>query len=218
MNIYAPIILCFIPLITVFLLFKILIDGISIVKELTACLIGLIALIPITVLQFFVGDHFSVKNQTFFMLLLRAVLLYGFIEEGIKCGTLFLFPKKNINLKQMFLYSLLAGLFLGCFESVVYTINSIQKASLSGGEILLHMIYLRSFTSIAIHTFAAGLLGMFVYSVKIKEIKWNALVYAIMLHGLYDFFAIMPSPINLFSYVAILLLIVECRIVYARLN
>lgn len=218
MNVYAAIILCFIPLVTVFLLFKILVEGISVIKELIACLIGLIALIPITVLQFFAGDFFIVKGQTFFMLLVRAVILYGLIEEGIKCGTLFLFPSKEISLKHMFLYSLLAGLFLGCFESVIYIINSIQKASARSGEVLLYMIYLRSFTSIVIHTFAAGLVGMFVYAARRKELRFGVLAYAVALHGIYDFFAIMPIPLNLFSYVAIVLLVVECRIVYLRLN
>ena len=139
-------------------------------------------------------------------------------QHLFKCGTLFLFPAKNISLKHMFLYSLLAGLFLGCFESVIYIINSIQKASARSGEVLLYMIYLRSFTSIIIHTFAAGLVGMFVYAAKRKQLRFSALGYAVVLHGIYDFFAIMPSPLNLFSYVAIILLIVECRIVYLRLN
>ena len=81
MNIYSAIILCFVPLVTVFLLLKILVESISIVKELLACLIGLIAVIPITVLQFCFGDLLLFKNNLFFSLLFRSVVLYGLIEE-----------------------------------------------------------------------------------------------------------------------------------------
>lgn len=218
MDIYATIILCFIPFCAVFVLFKILIQDFSIVKELYACLIGLIALIPIAIIQFISGNFFLVKNSMFFSLLVRAIILYGIIEEGIKCIVLFLFPTKKSNLKLMFFYSVLAGLFLGSFESVVYVINSVQKASSYGGEVLLNMIYLRTFTSIVIHTFASGLLGIFVYSVKNKKIYWKALIYPIFLHGVYDFFVLMQVPLNLFSYIAILLLLIECRVSYVAVR
>lgn len=218
MNVYAAIILCFIPFVAVFILLKILIDEISIVKELIACALGLLALIPITILQYSFGDFFQIKGQTFFVLLFRAILLYGLIEEGFKCAVLCLMPVKKVSLKEIFWYGLLAGLFLGSFESVIYVLSSIQKASLHSGTILLNLIYIRTFTSILIHAFAAGLLAMFVYSVKNRNIRFSALVYAILLHGLYDFFAIMPKPMNNFSYVIILLLLLECRITYVRIK
>ena len=218
MNVYAAIILCFIPLVTVFILFRILVSGVTIVKELLACLIGLIALVPITVLQFFAGNFFVINGKMAFSVLLRALILYGLIEEGIKGAVLFIFPSKQVNLKLMVVYSILAGLFLGCFESVIYLVNSIQKASARGGEVLFNMIYLRTFTSIVIHSFCSGLLGIFVYSAKKKMPVWSALVYSIGIHGLYDFFAIMPKPMNYFSYAAILLLILEWRILYVRLK
>lgn len=218
MNIYATIILCFIPFITVFLLFTILISEITIVKELFACLVGLLALIPIAFIQFFTGDFFVVNNQMVFSILIRAIFLYGIVEEGIKCCLLFIFPMKSINLKLVFVYSILAGLFLGSFESVVYVINSIQNASLRSGEVLLNMIYLRTFTSLVIHSLCAGLLGLFVFSVKRKVYFWRALIYAILIHGLYDFFAIMPGALNIFSYVIIILLVLECRINYVKIS
>lgn len=218
MNVYATIILCFIPFVTVFLLFKILISEISIVKELFACLVGLLAVIPIAFIQFFTGDFFMLNNQMMFSLLIRAIFLYGIVEEGIKCCFLFLFPMKKINLKLVFVYSILAGLFLGSFESVIYVINSIQNASSRSGEVLLNMIYLRTFTSLVIHALCAGLLGLFVCSVKEKVYFWRCLIYAILIHGLYDFFAVMPSPMNIFSYVLIVLLILECRISFVRIR
>ena len=218
MNIYATIILCFIPFITVFLLFTILISEITIVKELFACLVGLLALIPIAFIQFFTGDFFVVNNQMVFSILIRAIFLYGIVEEGIKCCLLFIFPMKSINLKLVFVYSILAGLFLGSFESVVYVINSIQNASLRFGEFLLYIMYLRTFASLVFHSLCAGLLGLFVFSVKRKVYFWRALIYAILIHGLYDFFAIMPGALNIFSYVIIILLVLECRINYVKIS
>ena len=186
--------------------------------ELFACLVGLLALIPIAFIQFFTGDFFVVNNQMVFSILIRAIFLYGIVEEGIKCCLLFIFPMKSVNLKLVFVYSILAGLFLGSFESVVYVINSIQNASSRSGEVLLNMIYLRTFTSLVIHSLCAGLLGLFVFSVKRKVYFWRALIYAILIHGLYDFFAIMPGALNIFSYVIIILLVLECRINYVKIS
>lgn len=218
MNIYAAIILCFVPLVTVFLLLKILIDDISIIKELLACLIGLVAVIPITVLQFMFGDLLLFENNLFLSILFRAFIMYGLIEEGIKGGTLFLFPVKKINGRQMFYYALLAGLFLGSFESVIYVLKQIQKASSSRGEVLLHLIYLRSFTAIVIHSFCAALLGMFVYGIKNKKVMPGAVLSAVLIHGVYDFFVLMDKPINYFAYAAILLLLLENRIYYVKVK
>ena len=218
MNIYSAIILCFVPLVTVFLLLKILVEGISIVKELLACLIGLIAVIPITVLQFCFGDLLLFKNNLFFSLLFRSVVLYGLIEEGIKGGTLFLFPVKKIDGRLMFYYSILAGLFLGCFESVIYVLRAIQDVSSHGGEVLLHLIFIRSFTAIVIHSFCASLLGMFVYGIKNKKAMICAALSAVLLHGLYDFFVILNSPINYFAYAAIALLLLETRLYYVKIK
>lgn len=218
MNIYATIILCFIPFIAVFLLFKIFNNKISVVKELLASLIGLIAVVPITFLQFFCGDFLLFKDNLLLSLLFRAIVLYGLVEEGIKCGCLFIFPTKKVNGKLMFLYSLLAGLFLGSFESVIYVITSIQNATTARGQVLLHLIYLRTFTSIVVHTFCAGLLGLFVYSVKNKKKMVGAVVTAVLMHGLYDFFTVMNKPINYFAYVTIVLLILECKIYYDRVK
>lgn len=206
------------PLVTVFLLLKILVDDISIVKELLACLIGLIAVIPITVLQFFCGELLLFKNNLFLSLLFRAIILYGLIEEGIKGGTLMLFPVKKINGRLMFYYSLLAGLFLGSFESVIYVLNAIQNATSSRGEVLLHLIYLRSFTAMAIHTFCSALLGMFVYGIKNKNVMIGAVLSAVFLHGLYDFFVLMNKPLNYFAFAAIALLLLECRLYYVRVK
>lgn len=216
MDILVPIILCFIPFITVLLLLKILVDGISIIKELFICSIILIAVIPVSVLQFFFGPWMPLTNVGASSVLIRAVILFGLIEEGIKCSTLLLFPVKKIDSKKMFWYSLLAGLFFGSFESVIYVLHAIQNAS-SRGELLLNMIYIRSFTSLLVHGFAAGMLGLFVYTFKkTKKVMLGAVLSPIILHGIYDFFAIMNAPLNYFSYVTILLLLVECRVYYIK--
>lgn len=215
MNVYSVIILCFIPFVAVFILLKILINDINVIKELLACAIGLLAVIPVTFFQFFLGEWFSINNANFLFLLMRALILYGLIEEGIKCATLFLFPSKKIDSRLMFWYSILAGLFLGSFESVIYVLKAIQSSS-SRGELLVNMIYIRTFTSIVIHTFCAGLGGLFAFCAKKKRMLWGAIMNAVLIHGLYDFFAIMPSPFNYFSYVIIVLLLLQCRIYYVR--
>ena len=215
MEIYSAIILCFIPLITTVILIKILVKEIKIAKELLACLLGIVSLLPIVFFQYLFGKFNALNAYT---LLLRAILLYGLIEEGIKGAVLFLFPTKKVSLKEFFLYGIISGMILGCFESVVYLNNSIQIAQQKSGEVLLHLIYVRTFTSMAVHTLCSGLLSIFVYSVKKKKIMISSLIYAILLHGLYDFFAIMPGVLNIFSYVMILFIALECRINYIKLQ
>ncbi|MCQ2610947.1 MAG: PrsW family glutamic-type intramembrane protease [Treponema sp.] len=218
MNVYAAIALCFIPVVTVFILFLILIPGFKIRLELLSVLLGLVALLPIAVVQFWVGEAEIFNRWNFGLLLFRALILYGLIEEGFKCAVLFLFPVKKVNLKEMFFYGLLAGIVLGGFESVIYVLHTIQTATNHGGEVLLHMIYLRSFTSIVIHGFCAGLLAMFVFTVRKNKVFMAPAFYAVVIHGIYDFFSIMNFPMNYFAYVSILLLLLECRISYKRIK
>ena len=69
-----------------------------------------------------------------------------------------------------------------------------------------------------IHSFCASLLGMFVYGIKNKKAMIGAALSAVLLHGLYDFFVILNSPINYFAYAAIALLLLETRLYYVKIK
>ena len=88
MNVYAPIILCFVPFVTMFALFAILVPGISVAKQFIASLAGLLALVPITVAQFLIpGMRLFGQSKAL------SILLYSIVFLGLKTGVILCFPK-----------------------------------------------------------------------------------------------------------------------------
>ena len=65
-----------------------------------------------------------------------------------------------------------------------------------------------------------GLCGMFIYSCRHKPAKTSLLITAVILHGIYDFFAGFSTTSNLrwFSIAVVLMAIAECRIKYTSLQ
>lgn len=219
MNVYAPMLLCLVPLIATFLLLAILVPGISILRELIAVLAGLLALVPIVILQFlFLGGRleFFIRANLFFSII-HSLIFFGLIEEGMKTVSLLILKARGENLKIYFAYSILAGMALGCFESVVYLLSFLGRHSHNPAE-FLQMIFLRMVTSLVIHTLCAGLGGLCVFGNKNLRRDFSPLVFAIFIHGIYDFFAASAFPLKYFSVAAILLAVLECRIFYLRIR
>ena len=94
---------------------------------------------------------------------------------------------------------MLSGLALGCFESVIYLVSGYEN------------IGLRLVTAVMLHTACAGLGGIFVWSVKNKRTKVLPFIFAIILHGVYNYFAGFSTSIRWFSIVIIVLAFIECR-------
>ena len=219
MNVYAPMLLCLVPLIATFLLLAILVPGISILRELIAVLAGLLALVPIVILQFlFLGGRleFFIRANLFFSII-HSLIFFGLIEEGMKTVSLLILKARGENLKIYFAYSILAGMALGCFESVVYLLSFLGRHSHNPAE-FLQMIFLRMVTSLVIHTLCAGLGGLCIFGNKNLRRDFSPLIFAIFIHGIYDFFAASAFPLKYFSVAAILLAILECRIFYLRIR
>lgn len=214
MNIYAALALCFVPYVIIFLLIKI-IGHIKISIGLLASLLGLIAVLPITFLQFYIAGIPFFKGDGWSSELLKAVLFNGLIEESLKMIVLFLLPSQKTTLGKFFGCALLCGLSLGCFESAIYFLQHLQHANVLGASLLYKEIFIRMFTTDFLHMFCAGLSGLFVWSVKHHKIDMMALVYPILLHGLYNFFALYDT-FRWFAVATILFAAVECRIRYAN--
>ena len=102
---------------------------------------------------------------------------------------------------------------LGCFESAIYFLQHLQQANTIGAHLIYVQMFERMFTSDAVHALCAGLGGLFIRSVKRMRIDIAAVLFAPLLHGLYDFFALYDD-FKRFSVAAILLLAVQCRISY----
>ena len=203
--IIAVVAACFIPLIALFICLKILIKEFKTLTGLIAILLGLLAVIPIAAIQFFISNS-NFTAASLGAILLQAILFNGLIEESIKMAFIFLLPAKKTNPASFFSYSLLLGLSLACFETVIYLISGFLK------------IELRILTAAIIHASCSGLAGLFVYTIKkhIAPKQIMAFIIAVLLHGIYNYLAAFPktSFIHYFSIPVIICAIVECRIHY----
>ena len=217
LNVYAPMLLCLVPLVTAFLLLAILVPEISVLREFFAVLTGLLAFVPIVILQFsFWNLRIEMLMRTnLFLSIIHSLIFFGLIEEGVKAASLLVLKSRGESLRNFFAYSILAGMALGCFESVVYLLTAVGTRPQVSAE-FLQMIFLRMATALVIHALCAGLGGLCIFYSKNIRRNFSPLVFAIVIHGIYDFFAANAYPLKYFSIAVILLAVLECRIFYLR--
>lgn len=211
------IILCFLPLIIALVIFTFGVK-LNFFHQIVAVLIGLLTVIPISFIQFFLPDIPFLLQFPLWNTLFKSLVIYGFVEELIKMLMTVLLPHKKSSTLQFLFLAFLMGISLGCFESVVYFLDHLQKANAKGAQLLYSQIFMRIFTSDIIHLTCAGLGGLFVVSCRQKKVKVSIFVFSVILHGFYDFFAGFANFFKYFSFIVILLAIVECRIKYLSLK
>ncbi len=217
------IVLCFVPLILAIVLFSTAFK-LKLTHQLIAVLLGLAAVLPISFIQYFMPSIPGLPISPVIRALLKSLLLYGFVEEAIKTLALLPLPHKLYDETNcdspasgrlsFLLLAFTAGLSLGCFESVVYYFDHLQIANSRGATLLYGQIAVRIFTSDLIHMSCTGLCGLFIYSCRNKPGRLSCLVAAVLLHGIYDFFAGFSGGLRWFSVAVVLMAIAECRIKY----
>ena len=170
MNIFALFALSFLPLIVVFFLFVILVPGQKKVRfGILACILGLFAVVPTSLVQHFILNLPIFTASTVVNLLVTAIIFNGLIEESVKMFFLSFLPFKKLNLSFYFCCALLAGMTLGSFESIIYVVKKISGATEPlGTQAVLNLLAARAFTSVLIHTFCAGLSGLYLWMFKKK--------------------------------------------------
>ena len=217
-------ILCFVPLLFAFCLFT-FVFKLKISHQLLAILLGLIIVFPISVIQYVVPTTNVFQNMPIVGTMLKSLIIYGLVEELFK--TIVLVPvlstksiKEEYSALQLLFLSFLLGLSLACFESLVYLFDRLQIANNRGAQVLYHFVFLRIFTTDLIHMVCAGLCGLFVISKRYNnnKSKISYLFLAILLHGIYDFFAGFQNNLKYFSFLVVLLAIIECRVKYTALT
>mgnify|MGYP003292950730 CR=1 FL=1 len=215
-QLVIPIIVCFLPvLVGLFIFKKFDLKFSSLFK---ALLLGLLAILPISLLQYFLPDLSFMNTNSVLYSLIKSIVVIGLIEEAFKALLIYPLPKKSCTALQFLMLSFMFGLSLGCFESVVYYLDHLQRAASKGGVLLYYTIFLRIFSSDIIHMTCAGLCGLFVYSIFKKEKRISYFVYAVILHGIYDFFAAFQNNLRWFALPVIILACLECRIKYQSLQ
>ncbi|MBO6218076.1 MAG: PrsW family intramembrane metalloprotease [Treponema sp.] len=215
MNLYALLGICFIPTALFFALALILNKNLKIQFCVWACLLALVTVIPTSMIQFYVLSLPIFTATTFAAVMITAILFNGLIEESMKMLFMCLIPQKKQILSTYFCCVILYGLTVGGFESVIYVIKKFQEIQGQGGkEIVIQLLLNRVFSAQAIHTFCAGLSGLYIWNFRHQKKNIMPFVYAVLLHGIYNFFASFSSIYHWLSIVAILFAAVECRIFY----
>lgn len=215
MNIYSLLILSFIPVIAFFAIFCICVKGFKVRWGLLSCFLGILTVIPASFVQYYILNLPVFYKDTLVNLLITTVIFNGLIEETFKMLFLSVIPVKNKTLKHFFICAVLFGLTLGSIESVIYLIKKLGESLFPlGTKELLKLIFSRMFTSVLIHIFCAALSSIYLWLFKHKKTKIMPFVWAVLLHGIYNFFAGFTGGFYWFSIIAILFCILESRIWY----
>ncbi|MGI5058569.1 PrsW family glutamic-type intramembrane protease [Treponema pectinovorum] len=215
MNVYAVFAMTFIPLLAVFFLIVILVPGQKIRYALWACILGLLTVAPAAFVQHYVLTLPIFLANTVINLLITAIIFNGLLEESFKLFFMGFLPQKKLSLAAYFSCAILAGMTLGSFESAIYFVKKISDANaLMGAKEIFSLLVSRMFTSVLVHTFCAGLSGLYLWMFKKKKSNIMPFVWAVLIHGIYNFFAGFKSGFYWFSIVAIFFAALECRIWY----
>lgn len=177
MSALSAIGICFVPLLVMAALFLLTMKNLKPLQVLFAFLSGLLALIPIATIQYYAVKLPFLDTNTLLNMVLVAFVLNGFIEEGLKSASMLLIPWKKADVSSFTAAAILQGFALGSFEAVIYLITGTQDISL------------RLATAAVIHALCAGLSGLFIWTAHQKQTRIRPLITAILVHGIYNYFA-----------------------------
>ncbi len=216
MNLYAILGISFIPAVLFFVLSKVLNPNFKVRYGLLSCVLGLATVFPTSLIQFFLLKMQIFSGDSFAAVMVTAIVFNGLIEETMKMLFMCAIPQKKQTLGAFFCCAVIYALFAGGFESVVYIVRKFQEITLgSGREIILNLLIRRIFSAQAIHVFCAALSALYLWSYRhFKSKNIMPFAYAVLLHGIYNFFAAFSSGFRCLAFVSIIFAAVECRIFY----
>lgn len=205
MNLFASIGICLVPLFLFSIVFLLCIKKLSPLHLFLAILLGLIAIVPVTAIQFFLMKLPIFTTQTLLSVFVITFVFNGLIEESIKMTTALFLPSKKMTLASFVACGFLIGCAFGSFENIVYLVSGTKYVSV------------RFFTSLLLHSCCTGLSAIYVWSFKHKEPKIYCFILAVLLHGLYNFFA-GSERFWWFSIITIIYAAVRLKFSFDRLN
>ena len=168
-------------------------------------LAGFICTIPIVFIEIIIDA--IVQSFDFSLLIylfLQAFIVAGLCEETMKLMVIKLFVYNNKHFDERMdgiVYTIVASLGFACLENIMYVSD--------GG---LPIALIRSFTAVPLHAFCSGIMGYYIGKAKFskinsKEYMLKGLVYAILIHGSYNFvlfiggiYSLIIIPILIISY------------------
>jgi RsiW-degrading membrane proteinase PrsW (M82 family) len=151
-------------------------------------LMGIISTIPVIIIELILGEFnklLQAESLEFFAF--KAFIVAGFSEEFLKFLIVryYVFRKTDFDeVMDGIVYAIVAGLGFACLENIIYVVN---------GGIMTAII--RAFTAIPLHALSAGIMGYYIGEAKFASVARTrnsflilGLLWAILIHGLYDFF------------------------------
>ena len=168
-------------------------------------LAGFICTIPVVFIETIVDA--IVQSFDFTLLIyifFQAFIVAGLCEETMKLMVIKLFVYNNKYFNERMdgiVYTIVASLGFACLENIMYVSD--------GG---LPIALIRSFTAVPLHAFCSGIMGYYIGKAKFsktnsKEYILKGLIYAILIHGSYNFvlfiggiYSLIIIPILIMSY------------------
>jgi RsiW-degrading membrane proteinase PrsW (M82 family) len=206
MNLYVSISLCFIPLIITIAIAHTVVPEFSSRNIFAGILAGLGAIVPVTILQYIIMPLPIYTNNTLPSVLFFSLIFNGLIEETIKMIFISFIPGKNRNFGIFLATAFIIGCSFGCFEAVIYFIAGQKEISI------------RLLTAVILHILCTGLSGIYVWTFKNGKGLLRAFIDAVLLHGIYNFFAGFSGIFWWFSIITILFAAIRCRIYYTQVK
>lgn len=205
MNLFASIGICLVPLFLVCIVFLICIKKLSPLHLLFSLLLGFLAIIPVTIIQYFLFDLPIFINPSLFSVFVLTFIFNGLIEETFKMSTSIFLPVKKMTFGSFVACGFLIGCAFGSFENIVYLIAGVKNISL------------RFFTSLLLHSSCGALSSIYIFSFKQKNPHISCFIMAILLHGIYNFFA-SSEKFWWFSIIALIYSFVKLKFSFDRFN
>lgn len=214
MNLYALIGLCFLPVIFLLTFLIVFTKNVKFYYYLISVGLGILAVIPASFIQYFAFKIPIFASANFVSVLLSSLLLNGLVEESVKLGFECFIPRKNLSFPAFFCCLLLLGLTVGSFESIVYTLNKVRIAAIPvNPDSAVKFILKRMISAQLIHTFCSALSGMFLWTLRKRPVKILPMIFAVVIHGLYNFFITFGHFFVWFSIAAIVFAVIETRLI-----
>ena len=182
-------------------------------------LLGIVSTIPIIIIEIILSEFNKlILADTIQFFAFKAFIVAGFSEEYLKFLVVRIYPYRKKYFDEVMdgiVYTVVASLGFACLENVIYVIN---------GGILTAII--RAFTAIPLHALAAGIMGYYIGEGKFASDKKirnrffiQGLIWAILIHGLYDFFLFISPQIGFWiSLVTLPLLYIAYRMLKKKIK
>jgi RsiW-degrading membrane proteinase PrsW (M82 family) len=181
--------------------------------------IGILATFPVIIIELSIAlfeDFFSfhpLAGSAF-----RAFVIAALTEEFMKFIVVKYFVYNQAAFDEIMdgvVYTVVASLGFACMENIIYV--------LQGG---FTVAIIRALTAVPLHAFASGMMGYFIGKAKFASTKSEekglfieGLAYAILIHGLYDFFLFtVPELGNWVGFLILPLLYFSFRVLKKKIS